>query len=65
MDGGSKKETPIKRNKEMGEKKEGEFFCFLFMRERESCIGIYYIILVGNIYYFSKYNEILTPHTDL
>ena len=25
--------------------------------ETESCIGIYYIILVGNIYYFNKYNR--------
>ena len=23
-------------------------------RERESCIEIYYIILVGNIYYFNE-----------
>ena len=30
------------------------FFFFLFMRERERCIEIYYIILVGNIYYFNE-----------
>ena len=29
----------------MGKKRE---------REKESCIGIYYIILVGNIYYFNE-----------
>ena len=55
MDSGSKKETPMKRNKDMGQNREGEFFFFFFfMRERESCIGIYYIILVGNIYYFNE-----------
>ena len=50
MDGGSKKETPMKRNREMGGEERGIFF----MREKKSCIGIYYIILVGNIYYFNE-----------
>ena len=43
----------MKRNRDMGEKREGDFF-FFFMREGESYIGIYYIILVGNIFSFNE-----------
>ena len=38
----------IKWKKDKGEKRE---------RERESCIRIYFIILVGNIYYSNEQNR--------
>ena len=44
----------MKRNRDMGEKREGDFFFFFFHERGRSYIGIYYIILVGNIFSFNE-----------
>ena len=48
-----KRDTHEEKQRDGGEER-GRFF--FFMREGESCIGIYYIILVGNIYNFNEKN---------
>ena len=48
------RDTNEEKQRDRGEERGRFFFFFLFMRERERCIEIYYIILVGNIYYFNE-----------